>query len=107
MIYQTGYHSIARIQPLDHLHHKWPVPQHILIDFPLFPSGEKDIPGLTDSTVPRRPWDPRGLAGSVSSSTCPKRMMSGSMWSGDPSLKKVRLLMLSISHENELYYLEY
>lgn len=26
----------------------------LLIDFPLFPSGEKDIPGLTDSTVPRR-----------------------------------------------------
>ena len=44
--------------------------------------GEKDIPGLTDTTVPHR--DLKELVESESFLISPKKMMSASMLSGSP-----------------------
>ena len=45
--------------------------------------GEKDIPGLTDTTVPQR-LGPKELVESESFLISPKKMMSASMLSGSP-----------------------
>ena len=54
-----------------------------VLNFVIMKKGEKDIPGLTDTTVPRR-LGPKELAESTNFSVSLKKMMSASMLCESP-----------------------